>query len=218
MNRVTVYIDGLNFEYGLKRMVAKNKDWNQFFWIDFVKLFDHFAVSITPHLILKKVVYFTSKPLNVQKIIRQSSLIKANRLLNGNRFEVIYGQYHEKELLCPSCNFKYKIPEEKRTDVNISVQMVRDCTMNNTDFLFLVSADSDLIPPLKTIRKDYLGKTAMVFFPPSNFSYDINNFMKSNKGNVIMLERNKGKFMASVMPDVVTVGGKSSTIPPEWKV
>ena len=218
MNRVTVYIDGLNFDYGLKRMAAKNKDWTQFFWIDFVKLFEHFADSITPHLILKKVVYFTSKPLNIQKIIRQSLLIKANRLLNGNRFEVIYGQYHEKELLCPNCNFKYTIPEEKRTDVNISVQMVRDCTMNNTDFLFLVSADSDLIPPLKTIKKDYLDKTAMVFFPPSNFSYDINNFMKSNKGSVIMLERSKGKFIASVMPDVVTVNGKSSTIPPEWKV
>jgi hypothetical protein len=42
--------------------------------------------------------------------------------------------------------------------------------------------------------------------------------MKSNKGKVIMLERSKGKFVASIMPDVVTVNGKTSAIPTEWKV
>ena len=40
-------------------------------------------------------------------------------------------------------------PEEKKTDVNISVRMIKDCIQDKTDKLILVSADSDLIPPLE---------------------------------------------------------------------
>jgi hypothetical protein len=32
-----------------------------------------------------------------------------------------------------------------------------------------------------------------------------------------LLERNKGKFKASAIPDVVEANGKTSTIPAEWK-
>ena len=136
MNRVTVYIDGLNFDYGLKRVAARKKDWQKFFWIDFIALFKHFA----PHHNVHKIKYFTSKPNNVRKIIHQALLIKANRLLYGSRFEVIYGKYYDKEFTCPNCNYKYTIPEEKRTDVNISIEMVRDCTAKHffKSFLKLV--------------------------------------------------------------------------------
>jgi uncharacterized LabA/DUF88 family protein len=214
MNRVTVYIDGLNFDYALKRMTAKDRDWQKFFWIDFVTLFKHFA----PHQTVEKVVYFTTTPIKEHLKTRQSALLKANRLLNGRRFEVILGKYYEKEYICPQCEYKYTIPEEKRTDVNISAQMMLDCAMNNTDVLFLVSADSDLIPPLKIIKKHYPDKDITVLFPPGNFSYDIRNFVKSNSYHLVRLENNERKLTASIMPDIVTVNGKTSTIPPEWKV
>ena len=208
MRRVTVYIDGL------KRMAARKQDWQKLFWIDFVALFKHFA----PYHDVHKVKYFTSKPNNVRKIIRQALLIKANRLLHGNRFEVIYGKYYDKEFTCPSCNYQYVIPEEKRTDVNISVEMMRDCRADSADILFLVSADSDLIPPLKAIKEDFPDKKITVFFPPDNFSYDIRNFVKDSNYHLVRLENNKGKFIASIMPDVVTANGKTYTIPPEWKI
>ena len=218
MSRVTVYIDGLNFNYGLRRMAANDHDWQKLFWLDFVKLFELLTDTFYQRPILQKVVFFTSIPVKESKKKQQDALLKANRLLNGKRFEVILGKYYDKEYICPKCGNKYTIPEEKLTDVNISAQMMRDCAKNNTDILFLVSADSDLIPPLKIINSDYPEKTVTVIFPPNNFSYDINNLIKSYKSNVILLEKNKRKFIASVMPDIVTVNGKSSTIPPEWKV
>ena len=111
------------------------------------------------------------------------------------------------------------MPEEKRTDVNISAQMMRDCTFNNTDILILISADSDLVPPLELIKQDYPDKKIRIYFPPKHFSNDLNNFMRTIKSRAVLLEKNKPKFEKSVMPDVVTGdNGISYTIPPKWKV
>jgi hypothetical protein len=57
--------------------------------------------------------------------------------------------------------------------VNISVRMIADCVLNATDTIVLVSADSDLVPPLEFIQKQYPEKRIKVYFPPSNFSCDL---------------------------------------------
>ena len=136
--KVIVYVDGYNFYYGLKRMKAVENDWKKFYWVDFVKLFDHF---ILPNQILQKVFYFTTPPLNAQKSNRQSLLLEANKLLNGNRFEIVKGKFYEKSFTCPVCGSTTTKPEEKRTDVNISVQMMGDCAQDNTDVLVLISTE-----------------------------------------------------------------------------
>jgi len=214
MERITVYVDGFNFYYGLKRMKAVDNDWHKFYWIDFVKFFDHFTLN---GQVLQRVFYFTTQPLNIQKSNRQGTLLGANQLLNAGRFEVIYGKFYDKELICPVCNTRYTRPEEKRTDVNISVQMMRDCAQDRTDTLILVSADSDLVPPLESIKTDFPGKKIRIFFPPKCFSNDMNHFMKSNQGKVIRLEKHKVRFFNSIMPDAVTRDDISYTIPPKWK-
>jgi len=215
MERVTVYVDGYNLYYGLKRMMAVDSDWKLFYWIDIVKLFDHFMLN---NQILQKVYYFTAPPLNIQKSNRQKVLLRANKLINGNRFQFVNGKFFEKELTCAVCGAQYTTPEEKRTDVNISVQMTGDCAQNNTDTLILVSADSDLVPPLYFIKRFHSEKNIKIFFPPKNFSNDLNNFMRAKKGKVIELVNHKRKFLNSVMPDTVTANGVSYTIPQEWKV
>ena len=139
MERVNFYIDGFNFYYGLKRLKKNDVDWQKFYWLDFVKFFEHF---LGENQVLQKVYYFTAPPLKVQKSNRQGLLFDANYMLNGKRFEVIKGQFYEKQLVCPVCNSSYTRPEEKRTDVNISVRMMGDCSLNNVDTLVLVCADS----------------------------------------------------------------------------
>jgi uncharacterized LabA/DUF88 family protein len=215
MERVNFYIDGFNFYYGLKRLKNIDPDWRKFYWLDFVKFFEHFLGN---NQVLQKVSYFTAPPLNIQKRKRQDLLFKANYLLNGSRFEVVKGQFYEKTLICPVCKSLYTRPEEKRTDVNISVRMMGDCSLNNVDTLVLVCADSDLMPPLQFIKKHHPDKKIRVYFPPDNFSGALRDFMRTNKSNVVRLEKSKVKFLNSVMPDVVTVAGKTYTIPEKWKI
>jgi uncharacterized LabA/DUF88 family protein len=215
MERVTVYVDGFNFYYGLKRQKIVDRDWEKFYWIDFVKLFEHF---LGKNQVLQKVVYFTATPLNIQKSSRQSALLNANKLLNSNRFEIIKGKYYGKHVICPYCQAAINKPEEKRTDVNISVQIIGDCALNKTDTIVLVSADSDLVPPLEFVKKHFSDKKIKVYFPPNGFSSDLNNFLKNTKGKVVKLEYNKVKFCNSIMPDIVTKAGKTYIIPAKWKM
>ena len=214
MERVNFYVDGHNFYYGLKRLKAVDNDWKKFYWLDFVKLFEHF---IGENQMLQKVYYFTAPPLSLPKSNRQTFLFEANLLINGSRFEVIKGQFYEKRLTCPICKNIYTKPEEKRTDVNISVRMMGDCALDNVDTLVLVCADSDLVPPLQFIKEYYSQKKIRVYFPPDNFSGALRDFMRTCKSKVIRLENNKIKFINSVMPDVVTKNGITQTIPAKWK-
>jgi len=214
MERVTFYIDGFNFYYALKRSKKTDPVWNRFYWIDFIKLFSQFLGS---NQILSKVVYFTATPLSSQKSSRQGTLFNANKLVNGDRFEVVRGKYFDKQVICPSCKYSINKPEEKRTDVNISVRMIGDCVLDNTDILVLVSADSDLTPPIEFIQKHYKNKTVRVYFPPNSFCNDINYNMMKNKKKIVKLSDNKSKFTNSIMPDVVTDGTKTFTIPEKWK-
>jgi len=216
MKRVTVYIDGFNFYYALKRTKKIDSDWNQFYWIDFVKLFSFFLGEDQE---LVKVIYFTASPLSPQKSSRQSALLNANKLINDSKFEVIRGKYFSKQINCPNCNFSIEKPEEKRTDVNISVQLIGDCALNKTDILILVTADSDLVPPIEFIQKHYPLKKVKVYFPPNSICNDLKDTIKIKNGKIILLKDNKAKFFKSIMPDIVYNfdGSNSISIPAKWK-
>ena len=88
---------------------------------------------------------------------------------------------------------------------------------NKTDVVVLVSADSDLIPPLEFVQKHFSDKKLRIYFPPNNFSSDLNNFLKRSKGKVVKLEHNKTKFFNSIMPDIVCKNDKTYTIPDKWR-
>ena len=132
-------------------------------------------------------------------------------------FELIYGKYYNREIECPQCQFKLNRPVEKRTDVNIAIRMIEDCFENRVDILSLVTAVSDLIPPIELIQKLFPQIKIKVYFPPNNYSYDLYNIVLSGKGKIIHLEKNFHHFWNCKMPDIVTDGGKSYTIPEKWK-
>jgi len=215
MQRVSFFIDGFNFYHALKREKRTDSDYQRFYWIDFVKLFRQF---IDTGQVLHKVYYFTAPPLDEEKSVRQGQLLEANKALNPNIFEIIKGQFYEKRVKCKVCRNVYTIAEEKRTDVNIAVQMLGDCSINNVDTLVLVSADSDMLPPLQFIKERYSDKKLRVYFPPRLRSGALTAFMVENRRQVVRLEQNKARFLRSIMPDTVTIDEKTFTIPAKWKV
>ena len=215
MERVNFYVDGFNFYHGLKRLRNTDSDWQKCYWLDFIKFFQYF---IGENQILQKVYYFTAPPLQLDKSNRQSNLFEANKLLNGNRFEVVKGQFYEKQVTCKVCKAKYTIAEEKRTDVNIAVRMLGDCSIDNVDTLVLVSADSDIIPPLQFIKENYPNKKIRVYFPPDLSSGALSNLLREDNKKVVRLGKSKGKFLNSIMPDDVTADGFTFSIPAKWKV
>ena len=213
MERVNVYIDGFNFFHGLRTMRKTDPDWQKFYWLDMVKLFDHF---ILPGQTLQKVYYFSAPDHVPERRLRQEIFFRANWLMNPGRFDVIYGKYYPKKLKCKLCTGRYKTHEEKRTDVNICAYMMSDCALNNVDALMLVTADSDLITPIEMMRRDYPDKKLRLFFPPSVNSRELANIMKTIKKEPIYLEKHKQKFVKSLFPDVFSIDGTTLTIPDKW--
>ena len=212
--RVTFYIDGFNFYYGLRRARHSEPKWSNYYWIDMVKLCGGFLGEGQK---LNKVIYFTASPLNPEKSSRQSAFLNANKFLNGDSFEIVRGKYLDKQIQCPNCHYAILRPEEKKTDVNISVRMIADCVLDSTDTLVLVSADSDLVPPLEFIQKTYPDKRIKVYFPPSNFSSDLKDNLIHHSSKPVLMIKNERRFIDAIMPDIVTDGSKSYKIPEKWE-
>lgn len=212
MSKVAFYIDGFNFYFGIKRSfeASNGAKWGCAYWIDIVKFCESF---LSEGQELVKAVYFTASPLDQEKSSRQSAFLNANKELNKDKFEIVRGEYFTKDVECPHCGFHFKRPEEKKTDVNISVRMIGDCVQKKADSIILISADTDLIPPLDFILTNYPEVKMKVYFPPANSSRCIKDFGFKNKMKVKELVNNIDRFYRAKLPD--TVG--SFTIPPEWK-
>ena len=214
MQKIDFYIDGFNFYYGLRAAKKGDPQWCYAYWIDFVELCKKFLGEDQE---LGKVVYFSAKPLGFKKAARQRELLKANKALHPTEFEVVEGRYLSKSIVCPNCKKPFLRPEEKKTDVNISVRLLGDCISNSADRIVLISADSDLIPPIKFILDNFPDKKIKVFFPPTLISKETIAVMRKKSGKVIFMENNYPRFKASVMPDEVIVGDTTYTIPEKWK-
>lgn len=212
--RVTFYIDGFNFYFGLKRSKMVDSVWREFYWIDIVKLCESF---LGEGQTLEKAIYFTASPLSPQKNSRQSAFLNANKLINGDRFEIVRGKYLDKHIICPYCKGDISRPEEKKTDVNISIRMIEDCVMDATDVVALVSADSDLVPPIELIQRRFPEIGIKVYFPPSNFSNDLKDNLIHHRSKPVLMIKNIRRFQSAVMPDSVTKDDKTYTIPDKWK-
>ena len=192
-----------------------NPAWRKAYWIDIVALFKQF---LGPEDRLVKVKYFTASPLSSGKNSRQSALFKANDIINGKTFEIIRGKYIEKDIRCSNCNAHFTKPEEKRTDVNIATHLIGDCALNEVDKVILVTADSDLIPPLEFIKTHFPTKKIKVYFPPTNFSNDLARANPNRK--VVLLGNNFKRFENAAMPNEVIKpdGSDVALIPAKWVV
>jgi len=212
---VNFYIDGFNFYFGLKRMVKLKPDWKKFYWIDIVKFCDAF---LSDNEELGKVTYFTARPKDNQKMIRQNTLMRCNQKLNPKQLEVVYGRYAKKGLKCNAsggCKKSYDSLEEKETDVNLAIQMIIDSYEKVCDKMVLISGDTDFVPPLKEIKKKHKHINTMILFPPGNWSTHLNQICPNNRN----LETQKPKWNKSRLPNKVEFeDGKFFDIPEKWKI
>lgn len=209
MNRIIFYFDGFNFYNGLKSKSISEPFWKNFYWIDFVKFCEEFVEGG----LLKKVKYFTAPSTDDLQRSRQSALFSANKLLNPDKFVLIDGKYQKKTLTCKKCKNDFQLYEEKKTDVNIALSMFIDCLDDEADTLVLISADSDQVPTILSIKAKFPNKKIKVYFPPNRNSAEL----KSILNKVVYLDNNFDKFNNSIMQDKIEGNGKCYTRPQNWK-
>lgn len=161
MNGVIAYVDGFNLYFGLR-----SKGWRRYYWLD-IQMLARSLLKPNQRLLFTK--YFTARisgPPDKEK--RQSTYIEALETLS--EFQILYGKYQLNPRQCSHCGFQDEVPNEKMTDVNIAVEILKDAYQGKFDVALLISADSDLIPPVKTVRELFPDKRVVVASPPGRYS------------------------------------------------
>ena len=159
-----MYIDGFNLFYGMR-----DKRWRRYYWLDVYKLAENL---LRPGQTLAAVRYFTARVYpdagDPAKVARQNAYLEALGTISG--LSIHYGHFLPRTRRCPNCGELSQTYEEKMTDVNIAVELVRDGHEDLFDAAIVVSADSDLSRPITAIRERFPNKRVIVAFPPNRFS------------------------------------------------
>lgn len=203
MERVIAYVDGFNLYFGLK-----SKGWRRYYWLN-IQMLAQNLLKPNQGLLLTK--YFTARiagPPDKEK--RQSTYIEALETLS--EFQIFYGKYQLNPRQCSHCGFQDEVPNEKMTDVNIAVEILKDAYQDEFDVALLISADSDLVPPVKTVRELFPNKRVVVASPPGRYSIGL---AKSASKSFVISRRNIAK---SLLPEEIEkADGYILRCPPLWK-
>jgi len=161
MDKVIAYIDGYNLYYGLR-----DQGWKRFYWLNLQKLAEQF---LKPNQTLVETKYFTTiVKYPDDKRRRQQVFLEALQTLPN--LSIFYGHFLSDPVTCHQCGHTYTTHHEKMTDVNISVELMKDAFQDRFDVAFLISADSDLVSPVRTVQQLFPKKKVISIFPPGRFS------------------------------------------------
>ena len=216
--KTNVYIDAGNLYFGLLRKRPEYK------WLDLVA----FAETLLPAgNYLSGVKYFTSNiktfPHDQAAIEHQNLYLQALAARGG--VQIFFGKYNknktwlpvldERCLTCDAVDDRKLIHvmkfEEKRTDVNLATEMLRDAYTTDVRSFALVSGDSDFTAPLDLIRKD-LNKQVLVFNPKDRPT-DLQNHA------AVCIDIPRDLPARCQLPDSIPVGTHGNFIrrPAAWK-
>ncbi|MHB8335805.1 MAG: NYN domain-containing protein [Ignavibacteriaceae bacterium] len=201
--RVIAYIDGFNLYFGLK-----SKGWKRYYWLN-QKLMIQNLLKSDQELVFTK--YFSSRvSFPPDKVKRQGDYLEA--LMTLSDFQIYYGKYQMNKQACRRCGNIQYVPNEKMTDVNIAVEILKDAYQDKFDTALLISADSDLSAPVKAIKELFPVKKIIIAFPPNRSSFALTKLASA------FINIGRRTFAKSIFPDALKKSdGFILQKPNEWQ-
>lgn len=201
MNRYCFYIDGFNVYYALQG----RSDYHKYKWLNYRKLAE---TVIRAQDTIAGIFYFTAlvkwKPESVK---RHEQYIKALRSVG---VETVRGRFMRKKIRCHVCNEYFVTHEEKQSDVNIALKVLGDAVDDVYDRALIISADSDLLPVIKSVQKHAPDKEIGVMFPITLTSFEL-------RQNVAFRFKMQEKLLSACQfPDELRIGSATVKRPDSW--
>ncbi len=199
MARYGIYIDGFNVYHALK------EDYPQYMWLDYRKLIDQ---ALCAKDTIERIVYFSAYAKWKQgAVLRHREYIKA---LRSAGIDVILGKFKRTTRKCKLCQKKYSSHEEKRTDVNIALQIVADAVDNVYDRALILTADSDLIPAVEMVHQLTPGKEVGIMRPIGRVCGDLSQHVDFSR------KMSQKLLRQSQFPDEIVAGADRIIRPASW--
>jgi len=205
--RVVAFIDGFNLYHSLE-----NNGLTRFKWLNYRALAEKFIAPSVEDL--TEVFYFTAlAKWDTAKMDRHKLYMRA---LRWARVTPVLGNFKTVERKCRArCKLTYSTFEEKESDVNVAIHLVKMGLQDEYDKALLFSADSDLIPAINMVQQTMPHKTIKVVFPFGRVSEHIRTVCLGDTARV------KVKHLeTSLLPDPLVLDAEKGIqldCPPTWK-
>jgi len=198
MKSAVAYIDGFNLYHAIDNLGQPHLK-----WLDLWTLSRSF---LRQDEVLIAVNYFSAYATWMPaSYARHRKYVEA---LENAGVTIFMGKFKERNQKCHSCKKEWTAHEEKETDVHISTRIVADAFQDKFDRAILISADSDLAPPLRVIRAE-TNKQVLVVAPPKRLA--------NGRGLNPALEVTLGRLRNSLFPERITkLGGGIISRPIEY--
>ncbi len=190
--RINCYIDGFNLYHSI---VALGSNCNYLKWLNLCKLSNAFVKSLNEQLIN---VYYFSAIANwlTDSSARHKKFIKANEHFGVTS---VLGNFKKKRKRCKECGVTWTEHEEKQSDVNLAMYLVKHARLNAFDKAFVLSADSDLCPPIDLVINE-CKKEVEILVPPNRYKItrELRNKVETRK---IKLKHLKANQLPNIIKD-----------------
>jgi hypothetical protein len=204
-----VYIDGFNLYYGAVKGTSCK-------WLDLQRMC---ALLLRDHSIAR-IKYFTARVSarsdDPDKPTRQQIYLRALRTLPD--LEIIFGRFLSHDVMMPLAQpvqggpkfAKVIKTEEKGSDVNIAAHLINDGYKKKYEAAVIVTNDSDLLEPIKIVRKE-LGMPVGILNPHKN---PTSRVLAQHASFVRQIRQ--GVVVASQFPDELTDAHGRFHKPTSW--
>jgi uncharacterized LabA/DUF88 family protein len=156
--RVQAFVDGFNLYHAIADIRR-----NHLKWVNLRSLISTFT-DPTQHD-LREVFYFSAFATWLPaQLIRHRKYVEA---LKAHGVTPVMGQFKAKDRSCKACGHTWTGHEEKETDVNIALWLLREAYKDNFDEAFVVSRDSDLTPAVRMVAAEFPHKSIKIVSPPN---------------------------------------------------
>jgi hypothetical protein len=204
VTEVIAYIDGFNLYNGLRDMYRR-----RYLWLDLEELC---RALLLPGQHLRAVRYFTAPVRRQPAALRRQQKFWNALDVHCRCGTIERGRFQEKSIICRQCGSEWITHEEKETDVAIAVALVEDAANRAFDTALIVSADSDLCPAVRAVRRLHPAGKVAVAFPPARRSDDLRRIADASFTIARM------KLAASLLPDEVCgPDGRTFPRPAKWR-
>ena len=213
MGRTSFFIDGFNSYHSLKVWnpdpidpIKRVYKYRKYLWLD---LYAYSLQFVRKQDTVGDVFYFSAyaywRP-NAQQ--RHEKFVRA--LVNSG-VKPIMGAFKEKDRFCNKCHSYYKGHEEKQTDVNIAIHLLKEAFLDSFDTAMLVTNDTDLVPAINMVKALFPKKRIGIVFPIDRWSSElkqVTHFWRKTTKKILK----KSQFPEDVtLPD-----GTVISKPPSW--
>lgn len=202
MNRIIFFVDGFNLYHALD----SSPKYYKYKWLNLSQLAKCFVKKRDS---IVDIYYFTALATWSQtKMQRHEKLIKALKLQN---VKVVYGKFRWKDKTCPLCKQTYKTFEEKQTDVNMAIHLLRLAIEDKYDTAIIMSGDSDLVPSIEATKNIFPAKRIGIVIPIGRRAELLKNVCDFH------FKLKEKHLRSSLFDEQISIGDNQKLIcPPKW--